>query len=249
MQRKIKLLLEFDGTDYEGWQIQSNGHKTIEETLNKAIKKALGGETVIGLKGVSRTDSGVHALGFVASFKTTATMPGENFATVINAELPDDIVVIESSQVDLEFNPKKDSKAKRYEYRIFVSPNDSPIKSRYSWVVDYNLDVALMNEGAGLLTGKKDFASFMAAHSDAQSTVREILDFTVKKDKEGFIILEVYGNAFLRHMIRIMVGTLVELGRGKITLEDLPKILEAKDRTVACMTAPPQGLFLISIDY
>lgn len=248
MTRNIKLLLEFDGTDYEGWQIQPLGHTTIQSTIIKAVEEALG-ETDIEVKGACRTDSGVHAQGYVASFKTTSNIPAENFAIVINAELPDDIVVVKSSDAPPDFNPKKDSIAKRYEYRILVSPFNSPIFKRHAWVLDYDLDIDLMNQGASLLIGKKDFSSFMAAHSDAKSTVREILDFTVKKDKCGFIILEVYGNAFLRHMIRIMVGTLVELGRGKITLGDIDSIITSRDRTAACMTAPSQGLFLVEIDY
>ena len=244
--RNIKLLLEYDGTRYAGWQIQSS-KPTIQGTLIHAIK-VLTGENV-RLVGASRTDSGVHAMGQVANFTTTSRIPLYGIKRGLNSILPADIAVKEAEEVPLDFHARRSAKSKTYLYRIFNRDYIPPLLRNRCWSVFHPLDVERMRQGAVFFVGKKDFKSFMASGCDAKTTVREILEFRVENTGDGFIEITVRGTAFLRHMVRIMVGTLVTCGLGKISPQDIGRIIDARDRTLANITAPPQGLFLKEVEY
>ncbi len=244
--RNIRLILEYDGTGYAGWQIQST-KPTIQGTLIHAIK-VLTGEDV-RLVGASRTDSGVHAMGQVANFTTTSRIPLYGIKRGLNSILPGDIAVKEAEEVPLQFHARRGAKSKTYLYRIFNGDYIPPLARARCWSVFRPLDIGLMREGAEFFIGKKDFRSFMASGCDARTTVREIFQFTVEDARDGFIELTVKGTAFLRHMVRIMVGTLVTCGLGRISPADIERIMDARDRTLANVTAPPQGLFLKEVEY
>ena len=263
--RNIKLLIEYQGTNYKGWQIQQN-LSTIQGAIQEKLKTLTGEE--IELTSASRTDAGVHALGQVANFHTESRIQPHSFQMGLNALLPDDIVIKNAEEVLPDFNSRKNAKAKTYRYLILNRPYPSAIYRNFSWHVFQKLDIDAMRKAAGYLIGKKDFTSFRAAECDAPHSIREILFFSIKIltspivgtdfksvprgtgcDKEGFIELEVKGTAFLRHMVRIMVGTLVAIGKGKIEPNDFQAIIDAKDRRLAGMTAPPHGLFLKEVEF
>ncbi len=246
--RNIKLLLEYDGSAYAGWQVQP-AQSTIQGTLALALHNQTGIEHDI--TGASRTDAGVHALAQAVNFHTKSTIPADGFKHGLNATLPDDIAVRDSVEVPLDFHARKDSLGKTYVYRVFNAGYSSAIYRHRAWSVYKPLDVKLMQQGCELMVGEKDFSSFRATGCGAWHAVREILSFTVVRDpdNEDFIVFEVKGTAFLRHMVRIMVGTIVSLGRGTITLDEVGAIIDARDRTRAPGTAPAQGLFLKEVEY
>ncbi len=245
--RNIKILVEYEGTRYAGWQVQPH-EPTVQGTILEAVKRLT--EEDVDLIGASRTDSGVHAFGQVANFKLReSTIPVSGIMHGLNSLLPDDIVVKAAEEAPPEFDARRNARSKTYLYRILNRTFPSAIFRRYSWFVRHSLDVELMREGGRLFLGKKDFSSFRAAGSDAPHSVREILSVDIERKEDGFIDIEIRGTAFLRHMVRIMVGTLVTLGMGKIGLRDLEEILEARKRTAAPMTAPSKGLFLKEVEY
>jgi tRNA pseudouridine38-40 synthase len=243
--RNIRLLIEYDGTGYAGWQVQ-DGEPTVQGSVVGGIKKLTGEE--VALVGASRTDAGVHALGQVANFKTSSAIPLGGMILGLNSILPEDIVIKDAREVPLDFNSRRDAKSKTYVYRVLNRTVRSRLARQSSWFVKETLDMELMNKGAELLVGRKDFTSFRAAGSDAPHSVREVTSFTVERRGE-FIEFEVRGTAFLRHMVRIMVGTLVTLGTGKFALGDITYIIDAKDRRKVPVTAPPGGLFLKEVQY
>ena len=225
--KRLKLTVAYDGTNYCGWQIQPNGI-TVEEVLNRALRKLTGEEiTVIG---ASRTDSGVHALGNVAVFDSETSIPPERISYALNQRLPDDIVVI------------------RYEYHILNAKIPDPTRRLTRYFVSFDLDIEKMKKAAQYLVGTHDFVSFCNVRTDVEDTVRTIysLDILPVGDE---ITIRIQGNGFLYNMVRIIVGTLVRVGRGFYTPEQVQEILEAKNRKAAGVTAPPQGLFLVGIEY
>ena len=243
--RRICLTVAYDGTNYHGWQIQDNGI-TIEEVLNKALSKMLGeAVTVIG---ASRTDSGVHALGNVAVFDTETRIPAERISYALNQHLPEDIVITKSEEVPLDWHPRYCDCVKTYEYRILNSQIWDPTRRLYTFFVSYQLNVDHMRRAAGYLIGEHDFASFCSIHTNVENTVRTIysLDILTNEDE---LIIRISGNGFLYNMVRIIVGTLLRVGRGFYTPEQVKEILETKNRKAAGVTAPPQGLRLIEIKY
>lgn len=244
--RNIKLLIEYEGTNYAGWQVQS-GLATIQGTLIDAAQRLTRKEAVIA--GASRTDAGVHAFGQVASLKTGSAIPCYNIMQGMNALLPKDIVVKEAADAPEWFDPRRDSKGKVYLYRIINRNHPSAIARNFTWHIFTPLDIAAMREAAMHFIGEKDFSSFRAADSEALHSIREVTSVEVFDRGEGLIEIEVRGTAFLRHMVRIMTGTLVAVGKGRISPAELPAIIEAKDRSAAAMTAPPQGLFLVKVEY
>jgi tRNA pseudouridine38-40 synthase len=243
--RNIRLLIEYDGTGYAGWQVQSRA-PTVQGKLIEGIKKLTGED--VALIGAARTDAGVHAMGQVANFKTPSGIPLGEIIDGLNSILPADIVIKSAVEVPLEFDSRRDAKSKTYLYRVLNRQRRSPLAMRYSWLVKEPLDIELMKRGASLFLGKKDFTSFRATGSDAPHSVRAVTSFRVEKGGD-VIEFEVGGTAFLRHMVRIMVATLVSLGMGKLALDDVTSIIEAKDRTRAPVTAPPGGLFLKEVEY
>ncbi|MBI5971543.1 MAG: tRNA pseudouridine(38-40) synthase TruA [Deltaproteobacteria bacterium] len=244
--RNIRLLIEYEGTNYCGWQEQERV-PTVQGTLRVAIKKLT--QEDVQLFGASRTDAGVHALGQVANFHTASNVPCQRFLHGLNFMLPGDITVKDAADAPIEFDSRKDSIGKTYLYKLLNRPYPSALLHRYSWHVRRPLDVVLIREASAHFIGEKNFASFMAAGSDALHSIREVTGITIAEKGDGLIEIEFKGAAFLRHMVRIMTGTLVAAGKGKIKPSDIPAIIEARDRTAAFTTAPPEGLFLASVEY
>ena len=243
--RRILLVVAYDGTNYFGWQIQKN-MVTVEETLNEAISRALGEK--IRILGASRTDSGVHALGNVAVFDTDSTIPGDKFCYAINKFLPRDIVVTSSKEVSREFHPRYRPTKKTYRYIIYNSNMRNPLRERYTGWCYSPLSLPLMKEGAAYLVGTHDFASFCSAGSDVESTVRTIDRIELSKE-DSEITLIVKGNGFLYHMVRLIAGVLMQVGKGVYPPSEVKRILERKERGFAKPTAPASGLTLMEIEY
>ena len=243
--RRIKLTVAYDGTDYCGWQIQPNGI-TVEEVLNRALSRLTGEE--IRVIGASRTDAGVHARGNIAALDTASTIPAERFAYAVNPLLPEDIVVVKSEEVPQDWHPRYQNSVKTYEYRILNREMPDPLKRKYTWHVSFPLDIDKMREAAEHLKGQHDFRSFCSVHTAVKSTVRTIYTLDIVKSGDE-IIIRISGNGFLYNMVRIIAGTLAEVGRGFRTPEDVRDLLTAKEREQAGATAPPQGLTLIRIEY
>lgn len=243
--KNVKLTLEYDGTAYYGWQKQEN-LKTVEGMLQKAIKKSIGEEVKILASG--RTDAGVHAYGQVANFLTNSTVPGDRFKYAVNDKLPDDISIRMSEEVPLDFHSRFSAKRKTYEYVIYPNDTRSSLMRNYSYHVTYKLDTDLMKEALGYFVGRKDFTSLTPYRSNENKNIRTLYDTDLFMDGE-LIKIRVSGNGFLHNMVRIIVGTVIEVGYGKRKLEDINKILELKDRKFAGHTAPAQGLYLIDVKY
>ncbi len=243
--KRIKLTIAYDGTNYCGWQVQPNGI-TVEEVVNKALKKLTGED--IQVIGASRTDSGVHALGNVAVFDTHTTIPPERISYALNQRLPEDIVIVKSEKVAEDFHPRYCDCSKTYEYHILNTRIPIPTKRLTNYFVSYDLDVEKMRKAAGYLIGEHDFVSFCNVRTDVEDTVRTVTELEILKDGEE-ITIRISGNGFLYNMVRIIVGTLIRVGRGFYEPEKVKEILEAKDRKAAGVTAPPHGLILAEIRY
>ena len=243
--RRIRLLIEYDGTAYAGWQVQ-RADPTVQGLLQRELGVLTGTETSVS--GASRTDSGVHAFNQVAVFDTSSNIPPEAFMDVLNAALPADIVIKDSAEVAPSFDPRRNSTGKRYLYKILRSDSPSALERRRAWRIYETLDLALMREGTLKLLGRKDFSSLMAAHSDAAHAVREVTSITIS-ESGGFIEITIEGTAFLRHMVRNMVGLLVEVGRGKMKPAEVEAVIKARDRRASFTTAPAHGLYLAEVFY
>jgi len=242
MLRRIQLIVSYDGTKYCGWQIQENGI-TIESQLNLYLSKLL--KEDIRVIGVSRTDSGVHALCNVAVFDTKTIIPADKICFALNQKLPADIKIVQSKEVALDFHPRYQKSIKTYQYKIENAKTQTPVYRLYSYFYFIPLDVELMKEAVPYFIGEHDFKSFCNIRSKVENTVRTISDMTLIK--EGNIItITIAGNGFLYHMVRIIVGTLIAVGRGIIKPEEIANILESKNRDLAGQTAPPEGLTLFN---
>lgn len=242
--KRVMLVVAYDGTDYHGWQLQPEV-LTIEGELNKALKELLGEE--IQVIGASRTDSGVHALCNVAVFDTDTKIPAEKLSYALNQRLPEDIRIQRSAEAAPDFHPRHCASRKTYEYRILNREFPLPTKRRYAHFTYVHLDEEKMQRGAKYLVGEHDFKSFCATASVAETTVRTLYDLTVRREGEE-IMIRVCGSGFLYNMVRIIAGTLMEIGRGNMEPERMQKILEAKDRTAAGPTAPACGLTLVKYE-
>lgn len=243
--KRIKLVAAYDGTNYHGSQIQNNG-ETIEGVLKAELSSLLKEE--INLIGASRTDAGVHARGNVFVFDTESRIPPEKFSYALNARLPEDIRVQDSCEVPSDFHPRHQDTVKTYEYRVLNRKLQLPEYRLYAHFTYETLDVDKMNEACRHFIGEHDFASFCAAGSQVESTVREIYDLHVEKAGD-LLTISVTGNGFLYNMVRIIAGTLLKVGGGHILPEEIPGIIEAKDRKEAGPTAPAKGLTLVQIRY
>lgn len=243
--KRIKLTVAYDGTNYCGWQIQPNGI-TVEEVLNRELSALT--KTKVTVIGASRTDSGVHARGNVAVFDTDSPIPPDRIAYALNRRMPEDIVVIRSEEVPADWHPRYQNSVKTYEYHILNSKMPDPTKRHTTYFVSYHLDIQKMREAAAYIVGEHDFASFCNIHTDVEDTVRTIYELAIEKNGEEWTI-RIRGKGFLYNMVRIIVGTLLRVGRGFYTPEQVKEILEAKDRKSAGVTAPPQGLMLMQIEY
>lgn len=243
--RNVKLTIEYDGTNYCGWQKQNN-EKTIQEEIEKAIYKAVG--EVVEVIGSSRTDAGVHARKMVANFKTNATIPFDKFKYAINDKLPDDIAIIESEEVSEDFHARYDSKGKTYCYSIINRQQKPAIGRNYVYHFKWDLDIEKMREACKYFIGKHDFKAFRSLGSSVKTTERTIKELYIESEGEKINIF-ITADGFLYNMVRIIAGTLVEVGLGKIKPEEISEIIEKKERANAGKTLPPQGLYLVKVEY
>ena len=242
----IKLVIEYDGTNYCGWQLQPNG-LTIQEVLEGGLQKLLGDQ--VRLRSSGRTDAGVHARGMIAVFTTTRSLPLAAYIHGINNLIPPDIAIRAAEEVPSTFNPRADAVGKLYRYTILNAPTRSPLTRLTAWLIKERLDLTAMREAAEAFIGEHDFRAFQAANCAAKSTVRTITGLDITADQDGFITIDVRGTGFLRNMVRIMVGTLVAVGRGKQEPGIVGRLLAVGDRSMAGATAPPQGLCLMEVYY
>ena len=243
--KRVMLTVAYDGTNYHGWQLQPNV-VTIESVLNEALSSLF--KENIKVIGASRTDTGVHALGNIAVFDTNARMPAEKVSYALNQRLPEDIRIQDSVEVPLDFHPRHQNSKKTYEYRILNSEFPMPIYRLYAHFTYVSLDIEQMQRAADYLKGEHDFKSFCSVNTVAETTVRTIYDISVEKSGD-MISIRVTGSGFLYNMVRIIAGTLMEVGRGNIMPEKMPDILNALDRTKAGPTAPACGLTLVKYEY
>ena len=244
--KRIKLVVAYDGTNYHGWQLQPESI-TIEKVLNHTLSALFSEE--IKVIGASRTDAGVHALGNVAVFDTQARIPAEKMPYAINAHLPEDIRIQSACEVDLAFHPRKCDSRKTYEYRILNTPFLVPTNRLYAHWTYVPLDIKKMQEAARPLLGEHDFVSFCSVNTQAQSTIRTIYELSVRREGTHEIVISVTGNGFLYNMVRIIAGTLMEAGRGKLTALEVETMLNARNREAAGPTAPAKGLTLIGYEF
>lgn len=243
--RNIKLTVEYDGTNYSGWQKQPH-QTTIQETIENSIEKIT--KENIEIYGSGRTDKGVHARGQVANFFTNSNIPSDRFAYAINSVLPKDIVINRSEEVDKSFHSRYSAKGKEYRYIIYNRKIPSPLLRNYAYHVPQKLQYDHMKIAANDILGQHDFVAFMASGSSVKDTTRTINSISLEKNKE-IIELKINGDGFLYNMVRIILGTLVDIGLDKIEYKAIPEIILSKDRKNAGHTAPPQGLYLEKVYY
>ena len=244
--RNLKIIIEYDGTGYHGWQRQ-RGDITIQETIEEKIGVIT--QEKIRLIGSGRTDAGVHAIGQVANFKIESKIGERNLLRGINSLLPEDIIIKSLVEVDERFHARYNAKSKIYLYQIFNSPVPSALYRNYSWFVHSLLDMDNMQTAAGQLIGSHDFSSFCAANNDTSDYMRKVINVSINQGKDGIIKFLIEADGFLRYMVRNIVGTLVDVGRGKLSPSEFLGIMKAEDRNMAGITAPPQGLFLKEVKY
>ncbi len=243
--RNIKLTIEYDGKEFNGWQKQPN-KLNIQGNLERVISDIT--KEDIELIGSGRTDAGVHALGQVANFKTNSNIPIEKFAIAINSRLKKSIVVKKAEEVPERFHSRYNCKKKTYRYVINNSETGSAIYRNLEYNFKIPLDIVKMQEAAKYFVGEHDFSGFKASGTSSKSSIRTIYSAKVEKNGER-INIELTGNGFLYNMVRIIAGTLLEVGLGKIKPEEITEIIESKDRQRAGKTLPPQGLYLVEVDY
>lgn len=258
--RNIKLTIEYDGTNYAGWQIQRKTQntkrktKTIQETIEKAVKKII--REKVKLIGSGRTDAGVHAQAQVANFRTDSTLALDKLEKSLNAVLPDDIAITKIEEADLDFHSRFCAKSKVYRYTILNRGYPSPLLRNTAYFYPYPLTLKLMQKEARCLLGKHDFKSFCAAGSGVKATIRQIKNISISKKRYrlyairyALITIDIEADGFLYNMVRNIAGTLIEIGRGKLPAGSLRRIMLAKDRKLAGPTAPAKGLCLLEVKY
>ena len=244
-KKRVRLTVAYDGTNYHGWQVQNNGI-TIESELNRCLSDLFGEQ--IDVIGASRTDAGVHALGNIAVFDTTARMPAEKVSYALNQRLPDDIRIQRSDEVAPDWHPRHCESRKTYEYHIYRGEFPMPVRRLYSYFTYHSLNVKEMQEAAAFLTGEHDFKSFCQTGAQVESTIRTIYELAVEEHGPE-IVIRVCGNGFLYNMVRIIAGTLMEVGEGKRAAREMPDILEKRNRSAAGPTAPAHGLTLMGYEF
>jgi len=241
--RNIRLLMEYDGTDFHGFQVQP-GVRTIQGTIEPILQELLSEDT--RLTGAGRTDEGVHALGQVANFKTGSQMACDVLMRALNGKLPVDIAIRSVDEVPLEFHARFSARSRVYQYNISLLR--SPIRRRYALEVMYRLNIEDMETASAIFLGTHDFASFCVAKSSVDESSCVVYS-SVWKSKDAQLQYDIEANRFLHSMVRVMVGTMIEVGRGKWRIEDVADVLRVRDRTRAGPTAPPHGLFLVEVKY
>ena len=241
----LKLTIEYDGTNYSGWQLQAQ-HDSIQGRIEAALEKIFA--TSVRVHGAGRTDAGVHARGQVASIKLPREFDPASLLRALNATLPDDIVVLDVAEAADNFDPRRHAKSRVYEYRVLNRRLRSAFDYRYSWLVREPLDLSAMNDGARVFLGEHDFAAFQTLGSDVKTTIRDVLVNEWNRDGE-FLIYRVEATAFLRHMVRTMVAAMIDAGKGKLSAAQIATILRVCDRQNAPAPAPPGGLYLVEVRY
>jgi len=242
----IKLVLEYDGTGFSGWQVQP-GRRTVQAELEAALA-GLAGEK-ISATASGRTDAGVHALGQAVSFCTGSKHPPDVFRRGLNALLPEDVTVLSAEEAPEDFHARNSALGKWYRYLIMDRPERTALDRNRVWHVPQELDATAMRAAAACLVGEHDFQSFRSASCEAKTSTRHLRRIDVFRDHRGRLVIEMWGTAFLKQMARIIVGTLFEVGSGRRAAEEMREILEAGDRKKAGVTAPAQGLYLVRVDY
>lgn len=247
MPRNIKLILEYDGTNYHGWQSQQgSGMPTIQDALEEALRKL----TKENIRTVSsgRTDAGVHALGHVANFPTESRIPAAAWAPALNRLLPPDIRILASEEAPPDFHARFSARGKQYQYHVLLRPAPSALRRNLAWHIDRKLNLTTMRRAAAFLVGKHDFSAFRSADCGAATPVRTIRKLAITKKGEALIVV-LEADAFLMHMARNIVGTLVEAGLGRFSPGDVKNMLRSRDRRTAGRTAPAHGLYLAAVFY
>ena len=252
--KRIMITVAYDGTSYAGWQRQDNA-TAIEEVIENALCELTG--EAVDIAGASRTDAGVHAYGNVAVFDTGSSIPAEKFCMAINSFLPDDIRVLASAEVDPDFHPRYADSEKTYQYHILNTDIALPTMVRYAHHIYGRLDVDAMRAGASCLIGEHDFSAFCAAGSQVKSKVRTIYEISIDRtplydeedEYDSDICIRITGNGFLYNMVRIIAGTLIDVGLGRRSVESVEEALRSGDRSRSGPTAPAKGLFLEGIEY
>jgi len=262
--RNLRLIIAYDGTGYVGWQTQPNG-PSVQTTLEAAIRRLTGEQ--VNVLAAGRTDSGVHALGQVASFQTSSTIPCDGFRKALQNYLPDDIIVRDASDVPQDFHATFSAKRKRYRYVILNGRIHNPFLRRYVWHYHAELDADAMHAAGQVLVGRHDFRSFESQWPNKATSVRDVMELTVRRHPDcplwfsdlsptqsasgsgDFLWIEIVANGFLYNMVRAIVGTLVHVGRGRWRTADVRRVLDAMNRSQAGDTAPAHGLYLVQVDY
>ncbi|MFO8056828.1 MAG: tRNA pseudouridine(38-40) synthase TruA [bacterium] len=245
-ERTIKLVLEYDGTCFAGWQVQP-GFRTVQSELEGALSTLC--REKVSTVAAGRTDAGVHALGQVAGFRTRSDHPCRVFVKGLNALLPEDVVVKSATEVGPDFHARRSARGKWYRYLVRDGGVRSALSKDRAWEVPWKLEVSFMLDASRGFIGTHDFSSFRSSSCEAKSPVREMRRIEIWRDSEGIVVFQLWAQAFLKQMARAIVGTLVEVGRGKMESSRVEEILEERDRTVAGPTAPARGLYLLKVDY
>lgn len=243
--KRILLKISYDGTAYHGWQVQPNAI-TVQEVLNTSLEKLLGVKTDV--VGASRTDAGVHAREFCCHLDCDESIPESAFLRGLNSLLPPDIAVNECIKVPNDFHARYDCKGKTYVYNIYNSTKKDPFALRYAWQIERKLDIDIMNDFCKKIIGTHDFYAFSSSGRTVEDTVRTVSDCFVERKGDN-IIFSITANGFLYNMVRIAVGTAVDVSLGKIKVSEIKDILSSKERARAGVTAPPNGLFLHKVYY
>lgn len=241
----LKLTLEYDGSNYSGWQLQPR-HDSIQGRIEAALERIFA--TPVRVFGSGRTDAGVHARGQVASISIPRPFDPAELQRALNAMLPPDIVALAVAPAPDDFDPRRDARSRVYEYRVLNRKIASAFEYRYSWLVRDQLDLAAMNRAARIFVGEHDFAAFRSLGTDVTTTVRRVMSSEWTRDAD-VVVYRVEATSFLRHMVRAMVAAMVDVGRGKLTPENVAAILAGRDRHAAPANAPPGGLYLVEVRY
>ena len=242
---KIRIKIEYDGSNYSGWQLQV-GQDSIQARLEAALERIF--VRAVRVHGSGRTDAGVHALGQVAAFELPREFDPNDLKRALNALLPADIAIFEAAAVRDDFDPRRDAQLRAYEYRVLNQDRRSAFDYRYAWLISTPLDLGSMNEAARRFIGEHDFASFRSLGSDETTTIRRVYVSEWLRDNDRFVY-RVEASSFMRHMVRTMVATMIDAGRGKIAPAQVTSLIEARDRSSAPASAPPCGLYLVEVRY
>ena len=243
---QIRLTLEYDGTNYSGWQVQS-GQDSIQGRIEAALGRIFA--TPVRVRGAGRTDAGVHARGQVAAVRLPRPFASDEMRRALNAMLPPDIVVLEAAEAADDFDPRRAARLRVYEYRILNQPMPSALERRFAWVIREPLDAGAMTLAAREFEGEHDFAAFRSAGSDEKTTVRHVIASQWRREGERMLVYRVEANAFLRQMVRTMAAAMVEAGRGRIAPGAIGDLIRSRDRALAPPPAPACGLYLVEVRY